>query len=144
MSAPVLQAAALFRSLNPILDAGQEGYETDTGEVKIGDGFTPWVGLSYRFKLPLQPGPVANRPPASPANMMAFYIGTDTGTIYQSTGSDWIALWGSTPIVSASMPTVGRPLPAAAGVGAMLFDTTLNKPLWCTGTSWVDATGTIA
>ena len=138
------QAAALFISSNPILIAGQEGYEVDTGEVKVGDGFTPWSGLSYRFKLPLQPGPLANRPPPSPANLMDFYIATDKGTIYQSTGSAWIALWGSMPIVSASMPTASRPAPGAAGVGAMLFDTTLNKPVWCTGTSWVDATGAVA
>ena len=27
-------------------------------------------------------------------------------------------------------------------VGFQYFDTTLNKPIWWTGTKWVDATGT--
>lgn len=33
---------------NPILDVGEPGYETDTGKVKIGDGFTFWNKLKYQ------------------------------------------------------------------------------------------------
>lgn len=33
-----------------------------------------------------------------------------------------------------------RPTPSRAGIS--YFDTTLNKPIWWTGTKWVDATGT--
>ena len=32
--------------------------------------------------------------------------------------------------------------PANATNGAMIFDTTLNKPIWKYGTKWYDATGT--
>ena len=32
--------------------------------------------------------------------------------------------------------------PTGKTAGYMYFDTTLNKPIWYTGTSWVDATGT--
>ena len=144
MTAPIEQPAAAFATTNPTLGADQQGYETDTGQVKIGDGYTPWKGLSYAFRLPLQPGLLSDRPPATPANMMCFYVATDMGVIYQSTGSSWISLWGSTPIVSASAPTASRPAPTDAGVGAMLFDTTLGRPVWCTGTAWVDATGVVA
>lgn len=39
--------AATWTSANPILAAGELGYETDTGDFKIGDGTTAWTGLSY-------------------------------------------------------------------------------------------------
>lgn len=32
---------------NPILLQGEPGYETDTGRLKIGDGFTPYSALPY-------------------------------------------------------------------------------------------------
>lgn len=37
--------------------------------------------------------------------------------------------------------TAGRPAAATAGVGAMVFDTTLGKPIWSDGAGWKDATG---
>ncbi len=33
--------------VNPILKQGEPGFEYDTGKLKIGDGFTPWLGLPY-------------------------------------------------------------------------------------------------
>lgn len=33
--------------VNPVLKQGEPGFEYDTGKLKIGDGFTPWVNLSY-------------------------------------------------------------------------------------------------
>lgn len=39
--------AATWTSTNPILGAGEEGYETDTGKKKIGDGTTAWTSLAY-------------------------------------------------------------------------------------------------
>lgn len=42
-----LQTAAEFTALNPILLAGQEGYETDTRKRKVGDGTTHWNDLQY-------------------------------------------------------------------------------------------------
>jgi collagen type VII alpha len=32
---------------NPVLKSGEPGYETDTGQLKIGDGVTPWNQLPY-------------------------------------------------------------------------------------------------
>ena len=34
-------------AMNPILDAGEAGLETDTGQVKYGNGLTPWISLPY-------------------------------------------------------------------------------------------------
>ena len=32
---------------NPILSAGEPGFETDTGKFKMGDGTTAWTSLEY-------------------------------------------------------------------------------------------------
>jgi hypothetical protein len=39
--------AAQWTSANPTLAAGEFGFETDTGKVKIGTGSTAWTSLSY-------------------------------------------------------------------------------------------------
>lgn len=39
--------AANWTSNDPTLAAGELGYETDTGQMKIGDGSTAWTSLGY-------------------------------------------------------------------------------------------------
>jgi hypothetical protein len=39
--------ASQWTSTNPTLAAGEWGYESDTGKVKIGNGSTAWASLSY-------------------------------------------------------------------------------------------------
>ena len=39
--------AANWTSANPILAQGEMGYETDTGNLKVGDGTTVWASLGY-------------------------------------------------------------------------------------------------
>ena len=39
--------AAQWTAANPILSAGEIGFESDSGQFKIGDGTTAWVGLTY-------------------------------------------------------------------------------------------------
>jgi hypothetical protein len=39
--------AAQWTAANPILSAGEIGFETDTGQFKIGDGTTAWQDISY-------------------------------------------------------------------------------------------------
>lgn len=39
--------ASQWTSTNPTLAAGEWGYETDTGKVKIGNGSTAWTSLAY-------------------------------------------------------------------------------------------------
>jgi len=39
--------AAKWASVNPILSAGEPGFETDTLKVKYGDGVHAWNSLSY-------------------------------------------------------------------------------------------------
>lgn len=40
-------SAANWTSNNPVLSAGEPGFETDTGKFKIGDGATAWSSLVY-------------------------------------------------------------------------------------------------
>jgi hypothetical protein len=39
--------AAQWTSTNPTLAAGEQGFETDTGKFKIGNGSTAWTSLAY-------------------------------------------------------------------------------------------------
>ena len=39
--------AANWTAAGPTLLAGEIGYETDTGKIKIGDGATAWASLAY-------------------------------------------------------------------------------------------------
>ena len=40
--------AANWTTANPILAAGEHGFETDTKKFKIGDGATAWITLGYQ------------------------------------------------------------------------------------------------
>lgn len=40
--------------------------------------------------------------------------------------------------------TATRPSAVTLGDGAMIYDTTINKPIWSDGAVWRDATGTAA
>jgi len=39
--------ATNWTTANPVLGDGEQGYETDTRKMKIGNGSTPWNGLPY-------------------------------------------------------------------------------------------------
>ena len=39
--------SAVWTKNNPVLAAGEPGYELDTGRLKIGNGTTAWVDLKY-------------------------------------------------------------------------------------------------
>lgn len=55
-----------------------------------------------------------------------------TSGVLRTTGA-----WGVQAVATGS-----RPSAATVGAGAVVFDTTLNKPVWSDGTTWRDATGT--
>jgi len=42
-------SADIWQTKNPVLDAGEPGYEIDTGKIKVGDGQTHWNDLEYIF-----------------------------------------------------------------------------------------------
>lgn len=49
---------AEWTSRNPVLEDGEQGFERDTGRLKIGDGSTRWSSLSY-FTGNAPTGPVS-------------------------------------------------------------------------------------
>lgn len=51
--------ASEWTSANPVLLSGEEGYETDTGFEKIGDGVTEWNDLPYKAVASQQTGLVS-------------------------------------------------------------------------------------
>lgn len=46
--------AANWASVNPVLEAGEMGYESDTNQVKVGNGYHAWNVLPYSFDNPFQ------------------------------------------------------------------------------------------
>lgn len=44
--------ASNWTSKNPVLSDGEQGYEKDTGKMKIGDGVKTWTQLSYFPDIP--------------------------------------------------------------------------------------------
>lgn len=51
-------------------------------------------------------------------------------------------LTASGVVKSLTAATAGRPAANTAGAGAMMYDTTISKPIWSDGTTWRDAAGT--
>jgi hypothetical protein len=60
------------------------------------------------------------------------------------TGNGKMATPWVVSVTNRAYTTGTRPNAATAGDGAMIYDTTLNKPLWSDGSVWRDATGTAA
>ena len=44
---------------------------------------------------------------------------------------------GKTPVIAGST----RPTLSSADVGYVFYDSSIGKPIWWTGSAWVDATG---
>lgn len=87
--------AANWTSVNPILLAGEWGYETGTNTYKIGNGSAAWTALPYASG-PAGPtgaaGPTGPTGPTGPAGVAALYLHTQvtpaaTWTINHSRGA---------------------------------------------------------
>lgn len=66
--------AANWTAQNPILAAGEPGYETDTGKTKYGDGVKHWVDLAYATGIP----------PRTAVGYFMFH-----GPVPNTIGTDW-------------------------------------------------------
>lgn len=56
--------SAQWESANPILEAGEIGFESDTTNLKVGDGTTRWINLPYVAEG--APGPQGDQGPQGP------------------------------------------------------------------------------
>lgn len=71
--------AAAATSSNPTLAAGEPGFETDTGKLKVGDGSTAWTSLAY-----IGLGDVVG--PGSAVDNAVCRFDTTSGKLIQSSG----------------------------------------------------------
>ena len=113
--------ASLWTSTNPTLSSGEFGYETDTGNLKVGDGSTAWTSLGYW-------------------NPSSLPIGDLSGVTISSAGSGHILKYNGSAWVNVAIDD------ALAGLTwheAVHFSTAAalpNSPTYSNGTSGVGAT----
>ena len=87
--------AANWTASNPVLLKGQQGFETDTGRSKYGDGVTVWSSLSYIGQLSaslLYNVNFASLPDASAIDAGSIVFISDRGTAGKpaySDGTNW-------------------------------------------------------
>jgi hypothetical protein len=75
-------SASLWTSTNPILYAGEIGFETDTNKIKIGNGTTEWNSLVYAAVLPSELNELVDD---RVANLLT--AGTGIGLSYNDVGN---------------------------------------------------------
>lgn len=122
--------AANWTAAGPTLLAGEIGYETDTGKIKIGDGATAWASLAY---LPI---------PDSTGELDDDL--TITGDLTLNSQSDlrwadadssnWVAFQAAATVAS----NVTWTLPAADGTIGQVLSTDGSGVL-----AWADDTGAV-
>jgi hypothetical protein len=78
--------AANWTTTNPILNAGEIGFEADTGKFKIGNGTQNWVALKYAGGGGIE---VSETAPTSP-NQGALWFNSTNGITYIRYDSYWI------------------------------------------------------
>lgn len=73
-----------------------------------------------------------------------FRIASSAPTAFATFDLDTKSLTMTGPVRAGQYTTALRPSASTSGAGACIFDTTLNKPIWSTGSAWVLADGTAA
>lgn len=68
--------------INPVLKSGEPGVETDTGKLKIGDGFTPWIHLEYTGQTGVYNAPTKYDFPST-GNPEVIYKAENEAKLYQ-------------------------------------------------------------
>ena len=113
--------ASLWTSTNPTLSSGEFGYETDTGNLKVGDGSTAWTSLEYWNPSSLPIGDLSGVTISS----------ASSGHILKYNGSAWVNV------------AIDDALAGLTWHEAVHFSTAAalpNSPTYSNGTSGVGAT----
>ena len=142
--------AANWTSTNPVLGAGELGFETNTTKFKIGDGTTAWASLNYYVSVasPTFTGTVTGTPaagttstgttgfgymglPQNSATTGAYGIlAADAGTHIYSTASRVITI----PTNSSIAMPIGSTLVFVAGSGATVTIANNSDTMYLAGT----------
>jgi Major tropism determinant N-terminal domain len=92
--------AANWTSSNPVLAAGEIGFETDTNKFKIGDGTTAWTSRSY----------AANQVGSTSGLMVQTTTGGALSTLAAGTTSQFLRGDGSWQAITGFLPSSGGTL----------------------------------
>ena len=119
--------AAQWSSTNPVLGAGEPGYETDTRKIKYGDGAATWNTLSYAyvdtassaFNAPIQYTPTVLAGPIPTASALGIITnGLSTATNLSAAGNIFIPTSNVTGTYALDM--------GLSGIG-VIANTTISK-----------------
>jgi hypothetical protein len=103
--------AAQWTAANTVLAAGEQGYETDTGFIKVGDGTTAWTALAYAIKGSFDDISITTNSPSGNGSL-SFAAGTSTFTFTPADSSNKIELTDISIGSNAS----------ASGTGGVAYD----------------------
>jgi len=103
--------AANWTSSNPTLSQGEQGYETDTGKIKIGDGSTAWTSLAYNTSYSDSDVDTHLNTSTATTGEVLSWTGTDYDWIAAGGGGAALELYAENP----STPTA----PSATGSNAV-------------------------
>lgn len=111
--------ATNWTSLNHTLAAGEAGYETDTGKLKIGNGTTAWNSLAYFIGSAGPAGP--SGPPLPTVNAVAT---ANVVTLSGTTTIDGVALTAGQVVFLVTQTTASQNGPWVIAAGAW------TRPTW--------------
>lgn len=100
---------------NPVLGAGEPGFATDTGVLKMGDGVNTWTALQ-----PFTRGEKVDRPTADEKVVYVTARGNDA--------NDGLTLKGAKATLAAAVTALGGPGTIQLGHGTITTAATLNLP----------------
>jgi hypothetical protein len=115
-------SAAAWAAKNPVLAAGEPGYETGTNLLKVGDGVSPWTVLPYYGNATL-PGFTGVLPIACSDEGSALTVGTAKVTLRMPFAFDLSAVRASLTTAQASGSTFTVDVKVG---GASIFSTLLT------------------
>ena len=120
------------------------GANVTLGANHFGAGITDFVQVDSGSTVKRASVPIRTKFSGTPSFSGTVEAGVQAvdpnGIIYMRQSSAWYAL----PQYAGKNTTANRPTLAASQAGALYLDTTLDadgKPIWWTGTAWVDSTG---
>jgi hypothetical protein len=130
--------AAAWTSANPILGAGEIGYETDTGKFKMGDGVTAWTSITNYFQPGAGGGGVSSVAVAVSGAGLSV-----SGSPITSSGTITLTVDGDLATIAGLTATTDSFMQAKAGAWAARTIAQVKTDLGLTGTNSGDQTITL-